>query len=115
MLVATMLDRVRAETLAWVTNPDPAWYDSVSIGSFSYWLTIEEARELSEAIAGVVADYKRRSDDRSAEACRVRVAYAVVPVESTPVDNGIEAAGSGLGSDLGSTADQPPNPVDPPS
>jgi DNA-binding transcriptional ArsR family regulator len=105
MLVATMLDRVRAETLAWVTNPDPAWYDSVSIGSFAYWLTVEDARELSEAIAGVVAGYKRRSTEQGAPgACQVRVAYAVVPVESVP-------AGSGVGR----AADQPPNPVDPPS
>lgn len=80
MLVATMLDRVRAETLAWVANQDSAWYDSVSISSGSYWLTAEEARELSEAITAVVAGYKRRSPDRApAGARRVRVAFAVVP------------------------------------
>jgi hypothetical protein len=80
MLVATMLDRVRAETLAWVANQDAAWYDSVSITSGSYWLTAEEARELSEAIAGVVTGYQRRSKDRApAGARRVRVAFTVVP------------------------------------
>jgi DNA-binding transcriptional ArsR family regulator len=88
MLAATMLDRIRAEALAWVTNPDPAWYDLVSIGSGSYWLTLTEARELSEAIAGVIAGYKRRSAEQAPDgARRVRVAFAVVPVENLPVEN----------------------------
>ncbi|MFL6162815.1 MAG: ArsR/SmtB family transcription factor [Jatrophihabitantaceae bacterium] len=85
MLVATMLDRVRAETLAWVTNQDSAWYDSVSISSGSYWLNADEARELSEAIAGVVAGYQRRSRQRGpAGTRRVRVAYTVVPSSDGP-------------------------------
>jgi Helix-turn-helix domain len=80
MLVATMLDRVRAETLAWVANQDSAWYDSVSISSGCYWLTAEEARELSEAIAAVVAGYQRRSKDGAPGGARqVRVAFTVVP------------------------------------
>ena len=82
MLVATMLDRVRAETLAWVANQDAAWYDAVSISSGAYWLTAEEAHELSEAIAAVVAGYKRRSADQAPTGARhVRVAFAVVPID----------------------------------
>jgi len=85
MLVATMLDRVRAETLAWVANQDSAWYDSVSISSGSYWLTAEEARELSEAIAGVVAGYQRRTAKGAPTgARRVRVAFTVVPSSDVP-------------------------------
>jgi hypothetical protein len=81
MLVATMLDRVRTETLGWVANQDSAWYDSVSISSGAYWLTAEEARELSESIAAVVAGYKRRSPEQApAGARRVRVACTVVPI-----------------------------------
>ncbi len=103
MLAATMLDRVRAETLAWVTNPDPTWYDSVSISSGSNWLTVEEARQLSESIAAVVAGYKRRSAEQApAGARRVRVAFAVVPIDDR---EGTAAV----------TTDRQPNPVEPPS
>jgi DNA-binding transcriptional ArsR family regulator len=143
MLAATMLDRIRAETLAWVANPEPAWYDAVSISSGSYWLTVDEARELSEAIAGVVAGYQRRSAEQGPDgARRVRVAFAVVPVENAPVENGsVENAPVGnvpLGNapvenapvensdgpavgvepvdpDRGGAADQRPNPMDPAS
>jgi hypothetical protein len=100
MLVATMLDRVRAETLAWVANQDSAWYDSVSISSGSYWLTAEEARELSEAIAAVVAGYQRRSKDGAPGAARrVRVAFTVVPSTDGAEDPSMDGA---------AIADEPP-------
>jgi DNA-binding transcriptional ArsR family regulator len=93
MLVATMLDRVRAETLAWVANPDSAWYDSVSINSGSYWLTAEESRELSEAITAVVAGYQRRSKEGAPNgARRVRIAFTVVPSTDGADDQGEVAA-----------------------
>jgi len=80
MLAATMLDRISAETLAWVSAPDPDWYDAVAVSSGSYWLTAEEAQRLSEAIAEVVAGLSRRSaEDAPPGARRVRVAYTVVP------------------------------------
>lgn len=81
MLVATMLDRVTSETLAWVTTPDPDWYDSVAISSGSSWLTADEARQLAEAVAEVVARFQRRSGTEAPpDARRVRVAYTVVPI-----------------------------------
>jgi DNA-binding transcriptional ArsR family regulator len=80
MLVATMLDRVRAEAMAWLSDQDPEWYDSVAIGSASYWLTADEARELSAELAAVVSEYKRRIAEPAPEgARRVRVAYTVLP------------------------------------
>lgn len=116
MLVATMLDQVRAETLGWVANQDSAWYDSASIGSGSYWLTVEEARELSESIAAVVAGYKRRSPEQApAGARRVRVAYAVVPIgeSGSPAATAapVAAAGSGvpdIPADVPSAAEDEP-------
>ena len=125
MLVATMLDRVRAETLAWVANQDSAWYDSVSISSASYWLTAEEAAELSEAIATVIAGYKRRSAAQApAGARQVRVAFTIVPSSDVPngdvptgdVPSGDVPSGdvpSGGGADP--TADRWPNRLAPPS
>ena len=81
MLVATMLDRVATETLAWVAAQDRDWYDSVAISSGSFWLTAAEACGLSEEIAAVVAGYQRRaSEDAPPDARRVRVAYTVVPI-----------------------------------
>lgn len=80
MLARTMLDRLTAESLAWVSNPEPAWYDAVAISSAAYWLTAAEAEELSNEIAAVVDKHRRReSADRPSDARRVRVAFAVVP------------------------------------
>jgi DNA-binding transcriptional ArsR family regulator len=109
MLVATMLDRVRAETLAWVANQDSAWYDSVSINSGSYWLTAEEARELSEAIAGAVAGYQRRSvHDAPTGARRVRVAFTVVPSSEVP-SSVVPSGDAGQPEVLDPAADHGPN------
>jgi hypothetical protein len=110
MLVATMLDRVRAETLAWVANQDSAWYDSVSINSGSYWLTAEEARELSEAITAVVAGYQRRSKEGAPDgARRVRVAFTVVPSTDNAGDPSAAAddAEPASGAERATTASNP--------
>lgn len=85
MLVRTMLEQVSADSLAWVSNPDPSWYDAVSISSASYWLTEAEAEELSGEIEAVVAKHRRREgEERPAGARRVRVAFAVVPAKQRP-------------------------------
>ena len=108
MLVATMLDRVRAETLAWVANQDAAWYDAVSISSASYWLTAEESRELKEAIAEVVAGYQRRSAEQApAGARRVRVASIIVPSSDVPSHDALPNGDRAV-------ADRWPNRVGPP-
>lgn len=112
MLVGTMLDRITAETLAWVATQDRDWYDSVAISSGSCWLTAEEARELAEAVAQVVAGYQRRSGAQAPPgARRVRVAYTVVPITE---DDPVQVAATAVGPDR-QQADRTANPVGRPS
>lgn len=80
MLVRTMLERATAESLSWVSNPEPTWYDAATVSSAAYWLTADEAEQLSNEIAAVVAKHRRQEvADRPVGARRVRVAFIVVP------------------------------------
>ncbi|HEX2904201.1 MAG TPA: winged helix-turn-helix domain-containing protein [Jatrophihabitans sp.] len=80
MLARALLDRVRAESLAWAANPEPAWYDSAAISSAAFWLTAAEAAALASELAEVVARHRRREPaGRPAGGRQVRVAFMVVP------------------------------------
>jgi len=84
ILVARLLDRQRADTLEWVSkqgNTPEHWYDSTAISSAVLWLSHDEAKQLSDAFADLLARIPRRSaDEAPSEARRVRVSYSVVPV-----------------------------------
>jgi DNA-binding transcriptional ArsR family regulator len=84
MLVARQLDRQRADILGWISSRDEAataWYDSTVISSGVFWLSYDEAKQLSEGISDLVGRMPRRSADQApAGALRVRVSFSVVPV-----------------------------------
>ncbi len=91
VLVARMLDRQRGETLDWFSeqNEETArWYDSLSISSGAYWLTHDEAQQVSEQLTALVASFEGRDlDARPAGSRRFRITYTVVP---TRVDSDAE-------------------------
>lgn len=96
MLVARLLDRQRAETLSWISHqdgPSSAWYGTVTISSGAYWLTREEAKQLSQSITALVAGFERRRSavDLPPEARRVRVSYTVVPIREDSADPDAES------------------------
>lgn len=108
MLARAMLERVTAESLRWVSNPEPAWYDAVAISSAAYWLTVTEAEQLSSEIAAVVAKHRRgESAERPAEARQVRVAFAVIPTDHEP---GANRPDRPPGTGLNPTRTPPMNP-----
>jgi DNA-binding transcriptional ArsR family regulator len=88
MLIARMLDRQRADTLSWISHQDELtapWYDSIAVSSGVYWLTHEEARQLSAQIGEVVGAFESRRSmtEPPVDSRRVRVSYTVVPVRSS--------------------------------
>ncbi|MGI8665654.1 MAG: ArsR/SmtB family transcription factor [Jatrophihabitans sp.] len=90
VLVARLLDRQRSETLDWISHQDElssTWYDSTAISSSVYWMTQDEARQLSERITALSAGYERRSEvGAPAGARRVRVSFSVVPIRAGAED-----------------------------
>lgn len=84
VLVGRLLDRQRADTLAWVSSQDEAsssWYDATSISSGAFWVTQEEAKQLSERMGALVSRFERRTpQDAPAGARRLRISYSVVPL-----------------------------------
>jgi DNA-binding transcriptional ArsR family regulator len=87
ILIARQLDKQRADTLGWISGQDEesaAWYDSTVIGSGVFWLSLEEAKQISDRLAEIVAGIPRRPPaEAPAGAHRVRVSYSVVPVPAS--------------------------------
>ncbi len=92
VLVARLLDRQRADTLGWISNQDEAaaaWYESTAISSGVYWLNQQEAKQLSDGIATLLAGFQRRTEaGPPAGTQQVRVSYSVVPVPLDSQDSG---------------------------
>jgi DNA-binding transcriptional ArsR family regulator len=86
ILVARQLDRQRADILGWISGQDEeaaSWYDSTVISSGVYWLSQDEAKQISDRLSEIVAGIPRRSADQApVGARRVRVSHSVVPVPS---------------------------------
>ena len=84
ILVARQLDKQRADTLGWISGQDEEsaeWYDSTVIGSGVFWLSREEAKQISERLSALVAEIPRRTAaEAPAGAYRVRVSHSVVPI-----------------------------------
>lgn len=84
VLIARQLDKQRADTLSWISAQDEesaAWYDSIVISSGVFWLSREEAKQISDRLSAIVADIPRRTAaEAPAGAHRVRVSHSVVPV-----------------------------------
>lgn len=84
ILVARLLDRQRADTLAWVASQGDtaqSWYDSTAIASVVLWLSHDEVKQLSDGISDMVTRLPRRSvNEAPAGAQQIRVSYTVVPV-----------------------------------
>jgi DNA-binding transcriptional ArsR family regulator len=84
ILVARQLDRQRADTLGWISGQDEeaaSWYDSTVISSGVFWLSRDEAKQISDGISAIVARIPRRSAAEAPPgAHRVRVSHSVVPV-----------------------------------
>jgi DNA-binding transcriptional ArsR family regulator len=84
VLVARQLDRQRADILGWISGQDEAsaaWYDSTAISSGVFWLSQDEARQLSDDLSAMVARLQRRSAvDAPPGSRQVRVSFNVVPV-----------------------------------
>ncbi len=83
VLIGRMLDRMRADTLSWISSQDEAaasWYESTVLGSSVLWLTQDEAKELGENILAVIEQAPRRTAEEAPPGSRlVRVTVAVVP------------------------------------
>ena len=90
ILVARQLDRQRADTLGWLSSQDEesaSWYDSTVIGSGVFWLSREEAKQISDRLSELVAEIPRRpAAEAPAGAQRVRVSHSVVPVPAGGID-----------------------------
>jgi DNA-binding transcriptional ArsR family regulator len=86
MVVARLLDRQRADTLGWISDHDqagPFWYDATAISTRVFWLDHDEAKQISDAIAALVAQLPRRSEaDAPPGTQQVRVSYSVVPIRT---------------------------------
>lgn len=84
ILIARQLDRQRADTLGWISGQGQeaaSWYDSTVIGSGVFWLSHDEAKQVSDHLSEIVARIPRRSAaEAPAGAHRVRVSHSVVPV-----------------------------------
>lgn len=95
-LVARALDKQRSDTLDWYSEQGEltsVWYDALSISSGTYWLSQEEAKQLSEQLTELTGRFeKRRNEVRSPDARWVRVTFTVVPmraeVDSEDPDSG---------------------------
>lgn len=90
MLVARLLDRQRAETLAYLASQEAGsdWYDAMSISSSTYWLTHAEAVKLSEQMADLLGafDGRRSGSTPPPDSRRVRVSWNLVPVARDPAE-----------------------------
>jgi DNA-binding transcriptional ArsR family regulator len=84
ILVARMLDRLRADTLGWISTQDEttaSWYESIGLSGAVLWLSQNEAKELRDAISAVVDKVPRRTaEEAPAGARQVRVSFSVIPV-----------------------------------
>ncbi|MEO6700154.1 MAG: winged helix-turn-helix domain-containing protein [Jatrophihabitantaceae bacterium] len=85
ILIGRLLDRQWAEALAWMTHQDElttAWYDSMVVGSGVYWLTHDEAKQLSESIGELLTRYEGRRANREQPpgTRRIRASFTVVPI-----------------------------------
>lgn len=84
ILVARQLDRQRADILGWISSQDEAaaaWYDCTVISSGVFWLSHDEAKQLSDDISAMVARMRRRSTAEAPPNSRqVRVSFSVVPI-----------------------------------
>ncbi len=93
ILIARILDRHRADTLAWVSHQDEdssEWYDSMAISSGVFWLDHREAKQLSAELEELTGRYQRRSaTDAPPGVRRVRLFYSVVPVREDLPDSEI--------------------------
>ena len=90
MLVARVLDRQRAETLAYLASQETGsdWYDAMSISSGSYWLTHTEAVTLSQRMADLLSPFasRRSGVEPPPDSRRVRVSVNLVPVPLDPAE-----------------------------
>jgi DNA-binding IclR family transcriptional regulator len=77
------LDSSRAlaeEFIATEREEPKEWQDIAALGNADVWLTVEETREVTAALAAVVEPYRRRPlGDRPDGTRRVRVTNMVVP------------------------------------
>lgn len=94
VLVGRLLDRLRADTLGWISTQDEttaAWYDATVLGSTVLWLTQDEARDLGARFSAMVEQVPRRTaEDAPAGARQVRVTFGVLPVPSAGAPDGAE-------------------------
>jgi DNA-binding transcriptional ArsR family regulator len=91
VLVARLLDRQRADTLAYLSSQHEtgsAWYDAMSISSGTYWLTLAEAVKLSQEMATLLNgfDGRRSGSSLPPDTRRVRVSVSIVPVPVQQAD-----------------------------
>jgi DNA-binding transcriptional ArsR family regulator len=91
VLVARLLDRQRAETLAYLASHEPGsgWYDAMSISSSTLWLTQVETVKLNQQMADLLSAYedRRSGSDHPPDSRRVRVMVNLVPVPLVPAES----------------------------
>ena len=84
MLVARVLDRQRAETLAYLAGQEAGsdWYQAMSISSGTYWLTHAEAVKLNQQMSDLLSPFDKRrfGGSRPPDSRRVRISVNLVPV-----------------------------------
>jgi DNA-binding transcriptional ArsR family regulator len=84
-LIARILDRQRAEALDWIGRGQlvrDEWDDLMTLTNSSYWLTADEAQELSATLIDTVHRFERqRPDDATPGTRRVRISVLVIPTE----------------------------------
>jgi len=84
-LIARILDRQRTEALDWIGRGEAVrdeWDDLVTVTSRRYWLTLDEARELSRAVMETVRRFERHTPQEGPmDTRRVRVCVTIVPTD----------------------------------